>query len=273
MASLPNQKLLSLYEKHTDKELAFNKSLIDMVGLETKKVFLKVKGDQWPCVVYSCSMRAAKIVITMDSKSFEMLKLAKNFVSLRMCFSPKELKSSIVFFVPALVTGYNSYIGGSANLFIVSLRFTQKPPDDLIEIIGKIFESAENFEKRKDIRISLDQKIADDMGLKSNRTIAVIDNIKRPAIIRDISASGTQIILACVPKFIMNKTINIYLYHRSKSTEIMLTGNTVRYEEIPGRKDIYAIGILFDQTKIPLDYKEIINNYIDSLEEMAKQKK
>ncbi len=271
MATLPNQRLTQYYELYKDKELAFNKSVISMIGLEAKKVFLKVKGEQWSCVVYSCSMSSSKIIVSMDSKSFEHLKTAKNFASLRMSFITHENKSSIAFFVPALVTGYNSYSGGP-NLFIVSLRFTQKPPDDLIEIIGKIFNSADMFEKRKDIRISLDQKIAADMGLKSNKTIALIDNIKRPVIIKDISASGSQFILACVPKFIMNKKVQLLIV-KTNSKEIFLTGTAIRHEEITGRTDIFGIGIIFDQEMIPLDYKELLNNYLDNLQDMAKQKK
>ena len=149
MAVLPNQKLSAFYQEFSDQEIAFNKSILNVTGLEPKMVYIKVRGDQWPCVVYSCSMKSSKIIINLDHNSFEEIKKAKNFVSLRLSFRPKHTKAPINFFIPSIVKGYNTFKLKNQNSFLMSLEFTQKPPDDLIEIIGRIFESIKNFEKRR----------------------------------------------------------------------------------------------------------------------------
>ena len=147
MASFSAQKLNQYYDNYKKKEIAFNKSIIKLLGLETKKVFLKIKGDTWPCILYSCSMSNAKIIINLDNSGFEEIKKAKNFVNLRLSFFPAESKSPIMFFVPSIVKGYNVFnikITGQTP-FLMTIEFSQKPPDDLIEILGKVFEINENF--------------------------------------------------------------------------------------------------------------------------------
>ena len=78
MANLANHILNKFLTDYGTREIAFNKSLIKFTGLETKKVFLKISGEQWSCVLYSCSMKSAKVIVSFDQKAFELLKKYKN---------------------------------------------------------------------------------------------------------------------------------------------------------------------------------------------------
>lgn len=273
MPTLPAQKLRAFYEQYKDREIAFNRSILNITGLETRKVFIKIRGDQWPCIVYSCSMRSAKVIIKLDAEDFEAIKKAKNFVSLRLSFAPKHLKSPILFFVPSIVKGFNTFKLKRQNSFLMTLDFTQRPPDDLIEVLGKIFLSIENFEKRKELRINLDNNVIKEFGIKSTQTLTVIDNIKRPGILKNISSSGCFLVMVCNPKFIMNKKIRIIVGSNYYSGLIELEGTIVRSEDVTGRKDIFGLGIIFDKEKIPFEFKEMMNEYLDNLEEIARQKR
>lgn len=273
MATLPTQKLNILYESYKSKEIAFNKSIRAVTGLEAKKVCVKIHGDQWPCVLYSCSMTTAKVIITLDNAGFEEIKRAKNIISLKLSFFPKNSKSPITFFVSAFVKGFNVFKLQHDSSFLMSLEFTQKPPDDLIEIIGKIFESISNFEKRSELRINLDPKVVSDMGLVSNNAYVLIDNIKRPCILRNVSPSGCAIILVCNPKFVVNKKAVVGFYHIDSTEPIHIDAVIKRYEDVSGRTDIFLLGLLFDSDKIPYEFKSLINDYIDKLEDMAKFKR
>jgi hypothetical protein len=271
MANLSSQKLTFFYDQYADKEIAFSSSILKVTGLETKKVFLKVKAEHVPCILYSVSMKLAKIIISLDAAGFEEIKIAKNFVNLRLSFFPKDAKSPVTFFVPAVVKGYNTF-NAKASTFLMSLEFSQKPPDDLIEILGKILELSENFEKRKTLRINIEGKVADDLGLCSVKNILVIDNIKRPCIIRNISASGCLVVMSCNPKFIMNKKVVMYLPVKSNPEPMIFEGTITRFEEVVDRKDLYSIGIQFIEDKIPFQFKEMLNDYMDKLEGMMKKK-
>jgi hypothetical protein len=275
MATLSSQKLNQFYELYSMKELSFNKSIISASGIEPKKVFLKIHGEQYPCVVYSCSMKLAKIIINLDTNAFEEIKRAKNFVNLRMSFFPKDLKSPVVFFVPAVVKGYNTFnakAGAVNTAFLMSIEFTQKPPDDLIEILGKILESADNFEKRKSLRITLEGKVVDDIGFLSNKAVLTLDNIKRPCILRNVSSFGCMVVMSCNPKFILNKKTVITVATNISPAPLELEGTILRFEEVQGRKDLYGIGIELIEDKIPFEYKELLNSYLDKLEDMMKKK-
>ena len=223
MASLPTQILNGMFEKYATKEVAFNKSIRSATGLEPKKILLKIRGDQWPCVLYSCSMTSAKIIISLDNEGFDEIKKAKNIVSLKLSFFPRNAKNPVTF-VSSLVKGYNVFKLQQGSSFLMSLEFSQKPPDDLIEIIGTLFQSIENFEKRKELRINLEQKVVSDMGLASANGIVEIDNIKRPCIIRNVSASGCAIILVCNPKFLIEKRSLISMHHIDEEEPIVVEG-------------------------------------------------
>ncbi len=273
MASLPSQKLNTYFESYKTKEIAFNKSIRAVTGLEAKKICIKIHGDEWPCVLYSCSMTSAKVIVTLDNTGFEEIKRAKNIISLKLSFFPKNSKTPITFFVSSLVKGFNVFKLQHESSFLMSLEFSQKPPDDLIEILGKIFESIENFEKRSELRITLDQKVLTLIGLSSNNGFALIDNIKRPCILRNVSSSGCAILLLCNPKFVINKKVSIVFNHIENVDPIVIEGTVKRAEEVTGRSDLFVLGVLFDAEKVPYEYKLIINNYIDKLEDMAKFKR
>ena len=182
-----------IYNDYGDQELFFNKSVLHVTGLEPKKVFLKVKNEQWPCVLYSCSMKFARIIMSLDADAFEFLKSVNNFVNLRFSFFREESKKSVMFYVPANIDGYRNLNEKYKNVYLVNLNFTQKPSEDLIEILGAVIEANKNFEKRGDTRISLNDRIAKDIGFESTNIIAEIDMIRRSCILRNLSLMESRV--------------------------------------------------------------------------------
>ena len=270
MSIVAGHQIHKLYEEYSHVELAFNKSMIKLTGLEPKKIYLKIKGDQTSCILYTCSMKGAKVIINMNPDSFELLKRANNFVNLRLAFFKPEDKNSLVFYVPANVDGYKNFNEKHKDTYIFSLSFTQKPSDDLITILGSIIQEKEKFEKRQDKRITINSKIVQELGLTSNNITIEIEKIKRLSLLRNISATGANIILSCIPKFVMNKEIIMYLISASLKMKIEVAGKIVRYGGVQGRKDLFELGIQFDKDNIPIEYKHLINSCFDKLEDMAK---
>lgn len=272
MPTLPSIKLNAYFDKFKDKEIAFNKSIIKATGLETKNVHLKIRGEQWPCILYSCSLTTAKIVVSLDVAGFEELKKSKNIVNLRLSFFPKTYKKPINFFVQSEVTGYKSFNANNSSSYLMHLQFSQKPPEDLIEIIGNIFQSIENFEKRRELRIALEPNVVKNMEIQSTKGVCIIDNIKRPCILKNVSATGAFIVMVCNPKFVINKKCVLQIALLNTNSVIEISGTILRSEAISGRSDVFGLGIKYEKEDIPFGYKEMINNYIDKLESFAKQK-
>ena len=54
----------------------------------------------------------------------------------------------------------------------VSLEFTQRPPDDLIQILGSLLEANSNAQRRKDERIVITPESMKKLGLDSRESAA-----------------------------------------------------------------------------------------------------
>lgn len=261
MATLLSQKLDQYYEKYKEKEIAFNKSVINATGLDTKKVFLKIKGDDIHCIIYSCSMSGVKILVSLTQKDFENIRASKNVVNVRFSFINRDKKDSIVFFVTGNITSYKNFETKNNNLYLVSIAFTKKPPEDLIEILGRTIEISENIEKRRDVRIELTNENIKELGLLSNSCHISIEGVIKTCIIKDISFSGAMVIFQGDKiDFIKNKKVALNLKTYDNQL-LLLNADVVRSDFFPERKDIICAGIQFNLESLPSLYKELINNY------------
>lgn len=267
MATLLSQKLEEYYNKYKEKDIAFNKSVMTLTGLEPKKIFLRIKGDDIHCIIYSCSMTGAKVLINLTQKDFENIRMANNTVNLRFSFANREKKNSIVFFVTGNVTTYKNFETQNNKLYLLSIAFSKKPPEDLIEILGKTIEISENIERRKDVRIELSNTTIKEIGLLSNNAYITIDGFIKNCIVKDISFSGALIIFQGDNlESLINKKITLNLKTYDNQI-LLLVSEIVRAEFVSNLKSIISAGVKFDIDKISSLYKEMLNNYFKKIEQ------
>jgi len=69
-----------------------------------------------------------------------------------------EKVEPITFFVTCRPTGFTHYAVQGPDVHFVTLEFTQRPPDDLIQILGSLLEANSNAQRRKDERIIVTPK-------------------------------------------------------------------------------------------------------------------
>ena len=153
MALVTSQQLENYYQIYKNKEVTFTKDVNNALGLNAKQIFLKCLGEQWPCILYSSSLESAKVILNLDQKSMEKIKKANNLISLRFSFTTQDSVDPMAFFVPGKITGFNPYKKDNPNLMFLAINFTKRPPDNLIEILGTLLETALVSQKRKDERI------------------------------------------------------------------------------------------------------------------------
>lgn len=261
MPILTSQQITEFYERYKDVEVTFTKEVIRATGLLTKMVYLKGLGYQWPCIIYSCSMSTAKVVASITSEVYEQIREANNLVSLRFAFQDEDKGDPVLFFVSAKVTGYNPYNKEKPNLNFVSLEFTKRPPNDLIAILGQMLDAASNSKKRREERITLDVQTVKKLGLKSKGAQVYIQGVPRNCIIRDLSFSGAKVIIAGVAKFLLEKEATLN-FETTDNEPFSIEGETLRHEPVEGRKDLAALAIQFDEEKVPMEYKMIINDFL-----------
>ena len=264
MGILTSQKLSEYYERFKAIEVTFTKEIINVTGLITNQVYLKCVGDFWPCVIFSSSFQGAKIVANIKSGLLQKLERANNMVSLRFCFKVADKGNPVTFFVNTKSTGYSSY-GGSKDVALFALQFTQRAPDDLIEIMGRILDANVASAKRREERLLITPDSIRKLNILSKESAVFIQGVPRHCILRDISFSGAKLIMMGVAKFLVDRDAALRMDFDDPRESFLLKGKFLRSEAVEGRKDLVALVVLFDESSVPMGYKVRLNDYLSQV--------
>jgi hypothetical protein len=204
------------------------------------------------------------VVANVKSGLTEKLRQANNSVSLRLSFKNPESGQPVTFFVTARVVGYGPY-GSSVDTALFKLQFTQRPPDDLIEIMGRVLDANINSSKRKEERILLIPDSIRKLRILSKNTAAFIEGVPRRCILRDISFSGAKIIMMGVAKFLVDRDTALRMDFDDPRESFLARGKFVRSESVEGRKELIALAIVFDEATVPMGYKMRLNEFLSAV--------
>jgi hypothetical protein len=263
MGILTSQKIATFYERFKGIDVTYTKEVIQVTGLQANQVHLKCVSDSWPCVIYSSSFQGAKIVANIKSGLVDKLQQANNSVSLRFCFKVPDQGNQLTFFVSARSVGYTSY-GNTKDMALFNIQFTQRPPDDLIEIMGRLLDANFNSVKRREERISITAETQRKMNI-SNESTVFIQAVPRRCILRDISFSGAKIIMMGIVKFLEGKEASMRLDFEDPRESFLIKGKFVRVENVESRKDLLVLALHFDEAIVPMGYKMRVNNFLGTV--------
>jgi len=263
MGVLTSQKINTYYDMFNAIDVVYSKEIIQVTGLVTNQVYLKCIGDFWPCAVYSSSFQGAKVAINVKTGILQKLERANNMISLRFCFKNAETGNTVTFFINTKAAGFTPH-GGSEDIALLKLQFTQRPPDDFIEIMGRILDANVNSAKRREERIFITPDSIRKLNITKESSI-FIDKVPRHCIVRDISFSGVKIIMMGVAKFLVDKVAVLRLEFDEPRDIFMIKGKFLRSESVEGRKELVSLVLLFDESIIPMGYKIRINDYLSQV--------
>jgi hypothetical protein len=264
MGVLTSQKIATFYERFKEIDVTYTKEVIQVTGLQSKQVYLKCVSDVWPCVLYSSSFQGAKVVVNIKSGLIAKLQQANNMVSVRFCFKDPNGGEQVTFFVAARSIGYSPY-GGSQDVALFTVQFTQRPPDDLIEIMGRLLDANFNSTKRRDEQITLGPENIRRLNLLSGEAAVFIQGVPRRCIMRDISFSGVRIIMMGVLKFLLDKEASIRLDFNEPRQSYLIKGRFTKAENVESRKDLLVLCLAFDEGAIPMSYRMRLNDYFSAV--------
>jgi hypothetical protein len=263
MGVLTAQRIAAYYETFKGIDITFTKDMIHVTGLITEQVHLKCGRAFWPCVFFSTSFQGAKLVANIKSGLIDKLQKANNSVSLRFCFKSPEDGNPVTFFVAGRVIGLAPY-KNSEDVSLLSVQFTQRPPDDLIEIIGRVLDASVNSSKRKTDRILVTTEAQRKLKLFSKETVAFIQEVPRRCILRELSFFNAKVIMLGVAKFIIDKEISLRFDFDDPRESFLVKGKFVNAESVEGKQEMVALTMVYDETSIPMGYKIRINEYLNS---------
>jgi hypothetical protein len=261
MGIITSQKIAVYYDRFKDIDVTFTKEIIQVTGLLTQQVHLKCGNDFWPCVVYSSSFQSAKVVANVKTGLTGKLHQANNAVNLRFCFKSVEKGNPVTFFVAGRVMGSAPY-GGSSDVLLLTVQFTNRPPDDLIEIMGRVLDANVNSSKRKEERITISTDIQRKLKLLSRESAVFIQKIPRRCILRDMSFSGAKLIMMGVAKFLIDKEAALRFDFDDPRESFLVQGKFIRAETVEGKKEMVALAMQFDEAIVPMGYKIRLNDFM-----------
>lgn len=258
------QQAQRLFEDYKNTEIIFTKDIIKVLKMDPRKIYIKSAGSQWPCIINSTSFLQAKIILGTAGGAFQALS-KKNPAPINLRFSFYQNDGQLLnFFVSGKVEKISPYMNNK-DLAVITLQYTQRPPDDLIFMIGHLLDANQNFIRRKEDRILITQDSLRRLNLQRKETIVIIQNIPRHCILQDISFGGAKVILLGLAQFLMNKDVILKLEFRDPNEEIEIKGTIVASVFVQGRKDIFSASIKFDESSISLAYKLRINHYLTTM--------
>jgi hypothetical protein len=242
--------------------------VITALGLVGKGVYLKIQDRQLPCMVFSSSLSSARVIASVPSAVMLALKQANNRLALRWCFKLPEKVEPITFFVTCRPTGFTHYAVQGPDVHFVTLEFTQRPPDDLIQILGSLLEANSNAQRRKDERIIVTPETLKKLGLESREAEILIDGKSRKCVLRDLSFSGAKVVVSGRAEAFSNRSVSLKFSRSEQVPEMTLPATVLRVDEVGGRKDILAVSVEYSSDP-PMSYKLLINSYISTMRKAA----
>lgn len=262
MSIITSQQLNKYYESYKTVDVTFTKELINATGLDGRQVYFKYRQGQKPCVIYSSSMSGAKIIASVDDALFKQLREENNLMSLRFAFLEQGATDPILFFIQGKITGFSPINKEKPDLYFVTIQYTNRPPDDLIQILGTILDAATNSKMRSEERIIISEESNRKLNIDLKKVFLLVDNLPRKCLLRDISFSGARLILMGNAKFILNKPVALRLESDNGRKIFNLPGVCLRSETVEGRKDLAVLGLQFADKGIPIEYRMLINEYL-----------
>lgn len=264
MGIVTSQQITRYYDLYRSTEIIFSKDTIRNLNMDPRQIYIKIAGAQWPCIINSTSFQKARIIIGVKGGAYkEISKPDAPQVQLRFCFL-QDNNQPLSFFISGKVTNITPYLN-SAELAVITLTFTQRPPDDFIELLGYLLDANINFMRRKEERIPINDDTRRLLNITREETIIVIDKVPRHCILRDLSFGGAKIVIMGLAQFLTSKEAVLHINFADSNERVPLNGVIIGAEPVEGRKDIISINIKYNEETVPLIYKLHINTYLSSV--------
>ena len=262
MSFATSQQIDRYLELYKDVSVTFSKEVMEVLSFDVKQVFVRAAGGQWPCVINSASMLGAKIICNKNSGLLKNISTKNGSnASLRFSFMDEDSKEPISFFVTIRLVGTQEY--QMPDLALVTLAYTQRAPDALIERLGKLISANVNANKFPDERIVLSDVNMRRIALSKKESVIFLEGVPRRCILQHVSFSGATVYMMGVASFLKNKSVTLRFEFNDPDTVINIKGTTVKASALEDRKDLVSLSIAYETQKVPTDYKIYLNRYFE----------
>jgi hypothetical protein len=149
---------------------------------------------------------------------------------------------------------------------MLTIQYTQRPPNYLIEVVGRVLDANVNSSKRKELRIGLNIEIVRKLKLLSRETAVFIQGVPRRCILRDMSFGGAKVVMMGIAKFLVDKEAALRFDFDDPRESFLIKGKFIRSEDVEGKKEMIALAMEYeDVAQVPMGYKIRINEFLNTL--------
>lgn len=262
MSFVTSQQIDKYLELYSDVSLAFSKDVVEVLSFEVKQVHIKASGGQWPCIIHSASMQSAKIICNKNSPLLKHLSTkGVSSSSLRFSFADADSKEPVAFFVNVRLIGVSDY--QPPDIALVSLEYTQRAPDALIERIGKVISANANAQRFPNENIAINDANMRRIALARKESVIFIDGVPRRCILQSLSFAGATVYMMGVAAFLRKKIVTLKFEFSDPDISLSLKGRTIEANSLEDRKDLVSLIIEFEPPKIPMNYKLYLSRYFE----------
>lgn len=252
----------NIYNTHKEHNIAFNQNVVSRLGIIYDQVYLKCRDIKVPCAIYSSSMIRAKIIAKLDYSFLNNLRLACSFVTLRLNYIENGSKKETPFCIGSKILHFKKFSLDKPDIYYITLEYVNRPPDELISILGNHILKQLYYQKRAVQRyilnpiITKNSNIMEQFLFKSGRG--------KKCILTEISLFSAKIIINGVDNEFLSGD-SVLLLIKSAVVEGLgeMVGHIKEVEFLDVKERLYSLVIHFNQDLIPPLYKMWLADCID----------
>lgn len=260
MSIITSHELSRFYEEYRETEVTFNKQVKEATGLLSSH--LKAGGAETSCILYACSMAAAKLLV-QDLREPMLLAIQKagGHLSVRLTFDRPDKPDPLTFYVAGRMTAATPYNPQNPRAQLVAVEFAGRPSDDLIQVLGVLLEANANAKRRREERIVITPETLKRIGLESRDCVVTVEGTEHRCILRDVSFSGAKVLVAGLAPSVAGQPVGLKVVRAEGGESIALWGEVARTEEVSGHPEILALGLKFLGDP-PVAYKMMLSSFL-----------
>jgi len=254
MSLLGTSVLQNLYQEYLETELTYSKEVALGLGVLPAESSLKWSGDLFPCVVHSCSFRAAKVLVRLTASQWRAMERGTKLTTLTLTFvQPKTSKRELFQFNGNLQVLQQHGSGEGEVSVLLGVVFSHRPSEGFLQAHGSYLNLKKEANQRREDRISLSPEARELLGLSSLNTSISVELIDRKCLLRELSYNGARVILTGVAPFLLDKPFVIDIPFAGRPP-LQIPGNVLRAEAVESHRGLAVLALNYHEDRVPIDY-------------------
>ncbi len=265
--AVSSKKIREYRNKYRDKEIKLSAEINTFLNIRSV-VNITIDSYSTFGIIYSISMDSIKIIFD-ENDILSVLAKNKNFCSIRIN-KDLDFKDSSDFFpdFTGNLLSIFTYSYQNKEYKLLKFEFSTCIPEEILFKVGKLFELKFGQNQRIHERIIVDKNSIRRLKIDFDKVFINFNGSKHKCLVKDLSYGGALVIIYFNGILDEDMVADLIFSFEFIDKEIFIKGKakSISVIQTPHGK-VFALGISFDESNIPLEYNMIIHNYFNFFED------